>query len=241
MFEYVKGNDVRGRLIEIYDLFASRHNVMFSRSQKRWDDFFDVPYFNMTQIFYWKDPQGEIKALVKLKRNDKTMEIADIAWVDYEGMIGIIQFIGMYEGAADKFAFNSSPEFVPELLFGNLYEVGIEPAWIGMNRIINAKRAFELMKKPKGKGKFSVKLTDGFASWNNGTYSVEYGGGDCKVDMSNSSSADIETNERALAQLILGIYDFNTTSRRNDVVVNGNAETLSSVFVKKPLHLTDHF
>ena len=233
-------NDVKDKLIEVYETFASRHNVMISRSEHRWNEYFNVSLFSLEKIYYWKDSDGNIKSWVKFKRNGDTIDIYDISWVDHESMLGILQFIGMFEGAAGKLKFSASPEFIAELYWNNLYDIHIETDWIGMNRVVDAKRAFELMKKPDGEGKFIIKVNDDFVKWNNNTYIIEYGNGECTVNTTNAE-ADIEVSELALTQMILGIYEFEQVSNRDDVRVNGNIDILKKAFCKKPVLLRDHF
>jgi predicted acetyltransferase len=238
--EFVRGGAQKERLIEVYEAYASRHNVMLSRSPHRWDEVLDVNPYGVDKLYYWTDDGENIRSWVKFKRNGRVVEVSDIAWEDRGSMLGILRFMGMFEGAAEKFSFRASPEFIAELYWNNLYDIQIENQWIGMNRVVNAKRALELLKKPDGEGRFSVKINDRFASWNNNTYAVEYGGGECRVDTA-SGEADAEVSELALMHMALGIYEFEQAAKRDDVQVNGNLETLKKAFCKKPILITDHF
>jgi len=238
--EFIKGGEVRDKLIDVYKTYASRHNIMLSRSEKRWDEYFNVSMFGAEKLYYWKDAGNNIKSWAKFKRNGDMIDIYDISWTDHEGMLGILQFMGMFEGAAGKLKFAASPEFIAELYWDNLYDVQIETQWIGMNRIVNAKRALELMKKPDGEGRFVIKISDGFAKWNNSVYAVEYGGGECAVKTAGAE-ADAEVTEHALMQMVLGVYEFEQIANRNDVRINGNSEILKKAFCRKPLLITDHF
>ena len=239
-YEFAKGDEVRNKLIEVYELYASRHNNMLSRSENRWNDYFDISPFKAEKLYYWKNANGDIKSWAKFKRNGDTVDIYDILWADHEGMLGILQFMGMFEGAAEKLKFSASPEFIAELYWNNLYDIQIEANWIGMNRVVNAKRALELMKKPDGEGKFIIKINDGFAKWNDNTYIVEYTNGECAVN-TTEAGADIEVTEHALMQMILGIYELEQIANRDDVQINKNMQILKKAFYKKPILLTDHF
>jgi predicted acetyltransferase len=241
-YEFIKGDGARNKLIEVYESYASRHNVMLSRSENRWNEVFDVKLFGPDRLYYWKDRNGDIKSWVKFKKDGGIMEIRDIAWIDHESMLGILQFMGMFEGAAEKMRLRASPEFVPELYWNNLYDTWVENEWLGMNRVVDAKRALELMKKPDCDGKFTIKVMDKFAKWNNNTYIVEYGGGDCSVKTADAGvSADVETSELALVLMVFGVYDFEQVAKKDDVCVNGNIETLKQAFVKKPILIADYF
>jgi len=238
--EYIKGDAVRGKLTEVYEAYASRHNAMVSRSEASWDKIFDMPLFGADRLYYWADAEGEVKAWAKFKKENDEVRISDIAWADHESMLGILQFIGMFEGAAGKMVITASPEFIPEIYWNNLYEINTENSWLGMSRVVDARRVLELMKKPEREGKFTIKVEDGFAKWNDNTYEVEFGGGDCAVK-TVAHGADIEVTERALAQMALGVYGLEEISRRDDVRVNGNAQTLGEVFCRKNVLLADFF
>jgi len=239
--EHLKNDGARDKLIEIHEEFASRHNAMISRSKQTWNEILNIPEFGHERLYYWKNSNSEIKAWVKFKRDGNTMLIHDIAWADNESMFGILQFMGMFEGAASNLKFTSSPEFIPEIYWNSLYEMNSEPATLGMSRIINVKHVFELMKKPNDEGNFSIKVIDDFAEWNNDTYTIEYGSGECSVKTSSNSTADAEMSERALTQMVLGVYDFNALSLRDDVIINSNIDVLRKVFRKKNVFITDGF
>ncbi|MCL2773037.1 MAG: GNAT family N-acetyltransferase [Oscillospiraceae bacterium] len=238
--EFIKGDDVRDNLIEVYETYASRHNIMPSRSEIRWNEVFNISLFGAERLYYWEDAEHNIKAWVKFKKDNEKMRIRDIAWVDREGMLGILQFMGMFEGAAEKLVFSASPEFIAEIYWNNLYEIEISTDWMGMSRVVNAKRALELMRKPDGNGRFVIKIADGFAKWNNNAYAVEYGDGECTVN-TTTDAADIEVSECALVQMVLGVYELKQVANRDDVQINDNKQTLIKVFHKKNLLITDSF
>ena len=239
-----ENNDIRNKLTEVYETFAARHNMMLSRSKDRWDEVFKISLMGLDRLYYWKDAGDNIKAWAKFRKNNEIIDIYDYAWSDYEAMLGILQFIGMFDGAAEKLSVKSSPEFIAELFWNNLYDIHTENNWMGMNRVVNVKRALELIKKPRQEGKFVLKVIDDFAEWNNNTYAVEYGGKECEVSEiphDKGTEADLEISERALVQMILGVYELDQIVLRNDVQVNGNMQTLRKVFYKKNMLLMDHF
>ncbi len=240
--EFIEGDSVRDKLIEIYEKYASRHNIMISRSEECWITVFSVSLFSHDRLYYWANSNNDIKAWVKFIRVVDKIIISDIVWTDHESMLGILQFIGMYEGVVEKMVFRSSPEFIADLYWNELNQVTTEAAWLGMSRVINAERALELMKKPNEDGKFVIKITDSLAKWNNNLYKVEYGGGQCMVTTGEEASgADIEVTERTFTQMILGVYELKRLADKGCTRINGNAETLEKVFLKKPLLLTDIF
>ena len=242
--EFIKGDDdkVRSELIGVYESYASRHNIMISRTDERWDEVLGVNLFGADRLYYWRDTAGTVKSWVKFKKDGNTMRVHDIAWADHESMIGILQFLGMFEGAADKLQLRASPELLADLYCNELYDLEESRDLLGMNRVVDAKCALELLKKD-GEGCFTIKVTDKFAAWNNNTYTVEFGNGECTVKSDSNKGADIEVSELALMQLVLGVFEFDQIAQRKekDVRINANAETLRSVFRKKNLLIADYF
>ena len=247
--EFINGGtgetaQARGKLIEVYEAYASRHNMMISRNDSRWENVLKLSLFGADRLYYWKDAAGEIKSWVKFKKDGEVMRVHDIAWIDNESMLGILQFMGMFEGAAEKMSLAASPEFLPDLYWNDIYDIEEERVLMGMNRVVDAKRALELMEK-KGEGKFTVRVSDGFAAWNNNAYTVEYGGGDCTVKTAktaaSSAGIDIEVSERALTQMILGVFGLDQIARRNDVQINSGIQTLQKIFRRKNLLINDKF
>ena len=238
--DFLRGDKAGEELAGIYEAYASRHNMMVSRSRERWNEVFDISLFGENRLYYWKNADSKIKSWAKFKKNGNTIEIRDIAWADHEGMLGILQFIGMFDGAAENLSIKASPEFIPELYWNNLYDIEISNDWQGMSRVVNVKRALELMKKPAGEGKFTIKVNDDFAGWNNHTYEIEYGGGECGVKAVNKN-ADAETSARALVPMILGLYEFEQIANKPDVCVFCNMQILKQAFPKKNLLIADYF
>ena len=243
--EFIKGDEtlnVRSELIGIYESYASRHNIMLSRTDWRWDEVFNINLFGADRLYYWRDASGKAKSWVKFKKDGDIMKINDIAWADHESMLGILQFVGMFEGAADKLQLRASPEFLADLYWNDIYDIEESRDLLGMNRVVNAKRALELIKKD-GEGCFTIKVTDEFAAWNNNTYMVEFGNDECTVKADASKSADIEVSELALMQLILGVFELDQIAQRKekDVRINANIDTLKRVFRKKNLLIADYF
>ncbi|MCL2664488.1 MAG: GNAT family N-acetyltransferase [Defluviitaleaceae bacterium] len=235
--------EIKNKLSKVYEAHASRHNLMLCHDTVHFENFFEIEHLSPVHIYYWKNEADEIRSWVKYKKDGDKIFVEYIAWEDHEAMMGILQFLGMFEGAAGSICMNvkCSPEFLPELIWTDLYHISSERKCLGMARIMDAKAALGMMRAPCGEGKFTVRVTDKYADWNSGTYSVEFGGGQSRVSIS-SAEPDVDVTEEALAQLVFGVFDFATAEKYiKDIKVGGNRETLSKVFVKKQLLLNDYF
>jgi predicted acetyltransferase len=238
--EYAEEGGIRDELAEVYEAYASRHNAMVSRGEKQWKKIFDSSLADNGRLYYWRDDSGAAKAWAKFKRSGDTMEISDIAWADHAGMLGILRFMGLLGVEAKKMSLRPGPELIPELYWENPYDIEIQNQWLGMNRIVNAKRALELMEKPDEGGRFVISVADDFARWNSRTYRVAFGGGACEVS-ETGETADIEASAAALVQLLFGSYELRQIAKRPDIRVNGDMRALGRIFRRKNVLISDYF
>ena len=102
--------------------------------------------------------------------------------------------------------------------------------------MINAKKLLEAIYKPADCD-FTIKVSDELISQNNATYRVQTDG----VKASRKEKADIELNERALAQLAVGCLNLDEAMLRKDVTVNAKEELLRRVFLEKKIFVGEHF
>lgn len=241
--EYIKTDDENPIITElkaVYDCFASRHNSMLTANAHRWNASVNIPLFGENKLFYWKNDKGEIKSWARFNKKGDSVNIDEIYWCDSEAMIGILRFFGQFEGAAEKLVIKSGPEFNPELLWPNIYSIGNERNWIGMNRVVDAKKALELMKRPEKEAQFNIKINDEFAPWNQNTYNVQIGPDGCQVK-EVTNSPDIEISEKSLLQLLFGMYDLRTLSVKPDVQINARYDKFKGVFPLKQIFIGDYF
>ena len=105
-----------------------------------------------------------------------------------------------------------------------------------MVRVINAKKALELLDKPADCD-FTIRVTDELIAENNRTYRVRKD----EVAETEAEYADIELDQRALAQMAVGAVNFDEAMLRSDVAVHAKEEMLRSVFTEKNIFIAEHF
>lgn len=236
------GSDMQAMAVAIkavYEAYAKKYNMMLSRDDLRWKNILNVTKKSLERIYCWKDEAGTIKGWVKLRSDGVLLTVIDYAWVDQAAMLGVLNFLGQFDGAVEKMQITADEDFVPELFWGKIYGIESTRKYLGMNRIVDAKKALELMKKPDEAGKVVIKINDCFAQWNNKTYELSYDNQESTVRETNASP-DLEVSERALAQLILGFMPLDKLTVRKDVQVYNQAP-LTSLFVKKKTYIADYF
>ena len=105
-----------------------------------------------------------------------------------------------------------------------------------MVRAVNARRILEIMKKPDS-SRFAVRIEgDAQIEENNGTWEVS---GNSAVP--TDKAPDLTVSIQAFSQLAAGCVSLDEALYRPDVAVSGNEETLSKVFVRKPIIVEEHF
>jgi predicted acetyltransferase len=233
-----------GEIIEIYNTFASKFNVMLDRDAWQWEQKLEhdpVLTKTRTYIVYGKDKKANAYFTYAYDRQKTTtLTIRDMAWTDTDGMYNLFAFLGKFFGNVTKVVFDVPPDLVPEYLWKEPLECEITRRPSGMGRVINAKKALEIIKKPAGSGSFTIKIDDPFMEQNNKAYKVSW-----KNEKSEASEfqgeCDIECSAMALSQIVTGFVGLDLAESRRDVKINGNKEMLFDVFKKKMIYMADFF
>jgi len=109
-------------------------------------------------------------------------------------------------------------------------------------RIVNVKRALEMMNVPNIKTMLNIKINDKNIKENNDIFAVDIDMGTISVKANNSIvSPDMECSIHALNQLVSGYAGIKDVLHRDDVKVTSKFDELNKLFIKKPIHLQDHF
>jgi len=229
------------KIKDVYETFASRHNVMISRGEDKWNRLLKTTLFGGDRLYYWMDENGEPRAWVTLEKTKDQLTIKEKAWADHRAMLGILQFLGMYEGSVPKMEITPGPELAAELYWPDLYAVEAEKSFnLGMNRLLNVASALTLLKKPSSQGQVIIQVHDSFAAWNEKRFLVEYAAGEGAVSETHRSP-DLELTQGILMLLVLGVYEPQLILDRQDVQTFGNQEGICELFPPKKIFIDDFF
>ena len=117
----------------------------------------------------------------------------------------------------------------------------------GMARVINVQNVLKKAQY-KGNGKISIAISDPYIKENNQIFLVNFENGKAtsvsstsRNDRTNSSLADITLHITDFSRLIIGCLETEQIAFLENVIVNTDYETLSKVFYKKPVMLTEYF
>ncbi len=232
-------------IIEIYTLFSRKYNIMLDRDAWQWEQKLEHdPVTTKTRTYIIYNNAEKACAYFTYEHNRQgftaSLEIKDMAWIDYDSMYLLFAFIGRLSGNVIKIGFDVPAEICPSYLFSesHSYELNIKPN--GMARIINAKKALENMIKPNERGIFKIKIHDEFMPQNDKTYKVSWKNGHTEVT-EFSGICDMECSIMALTQMLTGYVGLDVAQARRDVTVKSNEELLFLSFPKKMVCIADYF
>ncbi len=232
-------------IIEIYNIFSEKYNIMLDRDAWQWEKKLEhnpVTSKTRTYVIYDKDTKARAYFTYDYDRDGVTAELSikDLAWTDYEAMNMLFAFIGRFAGNVIKISFHLPPDMVPSYLWQEPRdcEIFYEPS--GMARIVNAKKALETFKKPGDEGNFTIKINDDFMEQNNKSYKVSWKNGKSKAK-EYDGECDIECSIMALTQILTGFVGLEQAETRSDLTIINNSDLLTQTFPKKMVYIADFF
>ena len=225
---------------EIYEKFASRHNLTLKRTEDMVKAMIHGTYYtDRYYVFLIGDETGPLAyvAYQDVRQDPQArLKINDFAWDGIRGFKAFIGFLGRFSADYKDIWLRFPTDIELAYFAGNPYDVQCEMSVEHMVRAINAKELLKLLKKPAG-AEFSIEISgDEFIEENNGTFLVK----DNEVT-AFSGTPDISMDAHTFSQLITGASNLYEASLRPDVVIRANEAILREIFVRKPLYMADHF
>ena len=198
-------------------------------------------------IYTWYDKEGSAKGYIKYgilskdgNENDHDIKVNEFIWLNTEAFTGILAFL---KNSASHFGniFWKSPSFVDFLsFFPEPYQIEQHIETSGMNRVVNAQKALELLQAPSGSGDITIEIQDEFFTRNSGKYRVMWGNSKLEV-ISSSDKSDIICNINNFSQLVTGFSSVSQLQTAKKIEVSGDIAVLNKLFPKKDLFLNDFF
>ena len=204
------------------------------------------PYSSGVYLYLWKNEKGEAKSYMKYRDNEDDgehqMNVMELAFIDTEGLYGILGLINGLSSQFSNFKWQM-PDFINAWdIIGDAWGVEMELRPREMTRVINIKKALEIMRRPEGEGQYVLETEDKNITANSRKYLVEFNANETKVTKT-AKSADIICDVLTLSQLVLGYRTLENIlcTRKEGIEVKNNMETLKRVFTVRPQHLTEYF
>lgn len=236
--------DGNGALAPIYEAFAGRYTYAVARDERIWKDFGKHDPYKGEGFRYLLSRDGRDVAycIFKTRRenDDNILMLTDYAYLDRAALTDLFGFLYKLSAQYAMVQMEAPDDFELDALLDEPYEVKINSPVRSMARIVDVRRALELMRYPQGEGAFSVAVQDDFLPENSKTYQVRFGKSGADVSVTDAP-ADVSMTIQSLTQLCLGYMDFAMALLKPDVQPRANAGTLHRVFVKKAKYLADRF
>ena len=244
---YTAGMDTT-EIATVYNQFIQDKNLSVVREEKHWKNFFDKdPYKDNVYIYTWYDKDGSAKGYIKYgilskdgNENDHDIKVNEFIWLNTEAFTGILAFLKNFASHFGNI-FWKSPSFVDILsFFPEPYQIEQHIETSGMNRVVNAQKALELLQAPSGSGDITIEIQDEFFTRNSGKYRVMWGNSKLEV-ISSSDKSDIICNINNFSQLVTGFSSVSQLQTAKKIEVSGDIAVLNKLFPKKDLFLNDFF
>lgn len=233
-------------LISVYEEYISDKNLAVVRDEYLWKRFFSGdPYKDNVYIYLWYNSSNALRGYLK-HRIRKTSEyghdmIADeLVWLDTQAFEGIMAFVSGMSSQFEKFIWDC-PSFIDILsYFPEPYNIGQEVMSNGMNRVVNARLALELISAPRGSGSVVIQAVDDILDVNTSRYCVSWDKGVIEVKAVDKEP-DLVCGIKDLGPLVTGFTTPIQLREAGRIEVNDKADLLERLFARKKLFINDRF
>ncbi len=203
-----------GDMQRIYQSFAGFYDGYVQRTAEQWQLLLEDAALEKTRC-YLIEQDGQVAGYCLWTPVKDAVFIREMAWCHEKARAGLLQFL-MEQVPNNQTLWLELPddeELVYELAAAKTSVVRYP---FLMARIVDVKQCLEYISYPEEQtAAFQMKVTDSFAPWNNGLFSVTVAGGqacveklleaDIEADIEYSSSgADVIITIEGLSQLVLG-------------------------------------
>ena len=233
-------------MIKIYEKFSNGRNLLLPR----FDDSHYAGGGKQAYIYYENgEPAAYIvvtgrKTLYVNHYLNAALTVNELCYTSPSALREVFSFLRMFEGEYDRIEFYDGslcPEVDMTLREYARADYKIIPDM--QARVLNTEKMLAAAEYPEKEGEFTVKVNDNLPTVN-GVFSVEYGGGDCKVTrLDGKAEADISLPVGVFTQIICGYGGYNERNvlYADGVTVNGAWADFFRAFPPRPCGVFEHF
>lgn len=236
-----KPGDETGEFMRIYEAFSGGLNLSIIRDEKKMrDEHIHGEFWKDRHFVYLLRDDSGAKAYVVFQdvyRPESAMlDVREAAWTDQDGFRMILGFLARFTADYGLVKMVLPTHMDLKLYVRDPYSIRPEPEYDHMIRVVNAEKLLSLIRKPEG-ASFVINVSgDEQIPENNGTWLVQDG-----TVTRTDRTPDLQVSHRALGQMAVGGISLDEAEYRTDVIISGNRDVLSRVFVRKPIYVGDHF
>lgn len=242
---YGVGSDITAYK-EIYSEFVRDKNLAVVRGESNWKDAIEHdPYLTKRYAYLHRNKNNKPDAYImytakEADEGENKMKILELAWINREGLRSMFGFIYGQSPMFSAVEWDAPTEFNAYAFFPEAYDIENIRHASGMNRIVNVPSALSMLCAPDGEGRVALRVNDSFLPCNNGTYEIEWGGGNLEARQSKKNP-DLELSVETLAQIATGFMTPDQVREKSDVTFYANEPDIRKLFPLKNLYMLEHF
>ena len=236
----------------LYESFARTRNMADLLNEDAWKyagngefgerDFLHPNDIRYTYVFWsHKDtPHAYVRFRFQADAKNPFMgelDVCDCVYDSPQAFLGILGFLYRMRAKVSHVSFELMDDVDLATILPECDDVECTVGGHVMARLLDVPRALELMPHPQNEGSYSVGVTDAFMPQNDGTYRVAYHAGRAVQVERTNAVPDLQVSEETLCQLVVGRIDLEDARYRKGTIVATNADTLTHVFVRRPISL----
>lgn len=235
----------------LYDAFALTRNLAELRGDDAWAyrgngewgerDFFHLDCLRYTYVL-WDDagtPHAYVTFIFVTGEKGPfvgELKVSDMVYDSPEAFRGVLGFLYRMRAKVTHVCFDLMDDLDLATILPECEDVERTLGGHVMARLLDVRRALELMPHPHAVGSYVVSVEDAFMPENTGAYRVTFGPEATQVELT-SDPADLEVTEQTLCQLVVGRISLDDALYREGTIVHAQKDVLRQVFVRRPVSL----
>lgn len=235
--------EIKADILEVYNAYARRHGLMYRRNEKT-RAYSDDPYKSRKMTYVHYNTDGKADACATLSKDDEAMVVKDLAYLDADGLRGMLGFIRAFDGQVSEYRFNDLPATEDlDAVIHNYIDVSYEADSCGMGRILLLETLLQNWAYPTEAGHFRLRCED-WLDWNHAVWDVAYADGKAVVTkLPYDAEHDISAAIAPLSRMIMeGGFTVRSAAYLDGVEIKTDAAAdFFRTFPKQDFYLHDRF
>ena len=237
---------------ELWDSFALSHDLAEVRGDEAWrwrgngdfgePDFMHPERQRYTYVFW--DESGEACAYVRFSFFHEPdlpfvgeLKVSDLVWANPQALRVVLGFLYRMRAKVSHVNFElEGLELAPLVPEGDRVEQQIDSHV--MARMLDVERLLGQMPQPFGEGSYVLQVKDDFLPEVSGRWQVTYENRRATNVTCTDLAPDLVASQTVACQLVLGRISLEDALYRPGVQALGNTDTLTQVFVRRPIYLS---
>lgn len=241
--KYVSLNKNDNAIIEqVRDEFIKNMNGPVFHDEKILNDRWNGFYNSFTHCYASYDENNNINAIAFYKIEGRELKVEEFYYLNEIGKENMLHFFFTHRSQVDSVELITTTKDNTRNILPNCRIKYWQWPFV-MIRVVVVKDAIEAMQINKDIQKFTIKVNDEQAPWNNKVFSISSKNLKITVEEENTSNYDFEINIQRLSQLVFGFIDAKEAIETNQIKVfnQSSVSELNKLFIKKETMMWQKF